>query len=59
MSIREPGKVLQIPWNFCRWVVDNKGRVQMYLDPTKQLHSCFELVEELLESKDLAKPQKS
>ena len=26
-SIHDPDKTLQVPWNFCRWIVDKKGRV--------------------------------
>lgn len=40
--------MLKLPWNFCRWVVDRDGKVQQYLNPTIQLHTCFELVEYLL-----------
>ena len=34
ISVEDSDKVLQIPWNFCKWIVDRKGRVQMYLNPT-------------------------
>ena len=44
--------MLKLPWNFCRWVVDKDGKVQQYLNPTIQLHTCFELVEYLLSSSD-------
>lgn len=49
--------MLKLPWNFCRWVVDSDGRVQQYLNPTVQLHTCFELVEHLLEVDNPAKPK--
>ena len=38
----------ELPWNFCRWVVDAEGRIQMYMNPTIQLHTCYELIEHLL-----------
>lgn len=34
ISKKDPKKMLQIPWNFCRWVLDSKGKVQQYLNPT-------------------------
>ena len=51
MSLKDPKKTLYVPWNFCKWIVDSKGRVQMYMNPTMQLHSCFEVVETLLSDK--------
>ena len=44
--------MLQLPWNFCRWVVDRDGKVQAYLNPTIQLHTVTELVEFLLAKGD-------
>ena len=34
-SRKQPGRILQLPWNFCKWVVDKEGRIQMYLNPTQ------------------------
>ncbi len=48
ISKRDPTKMLQIPWNFCKWIVDKEGKVQMYLNPTIQLHTCHELIEFLI-----------
>ena len=48
ISRKNPGNILQLPWNFCRWVIDCDGRVQMYMNPTKQLHTSYELIEYLL-----------
>lgn len=48
-SRKRPGQILELPWNFCRWVVDRQGKIQMYMNPTIQLHTCYELVEHLLE----------
>jgi len=50
-SRKNPGRVLELPWNFCRWVVDRDGKIQMYLNPTIQLHTSYELIEHLLELK--------
>lgn len=33
-SRKVPGRILELPWNFCRWVVDSNGKVQMYMNPT-------------------------
>jgi len=49
ISKKNPSQMLELPWNFCRWVVDKDGKVQMYLDPTRQIHTCYELVEYLLD----------
>jgi len=43
--------MLQIPWNFCRWVIDREGKVQMYLNPTVNLQAASELIEFLLKNK--------
>ena len=32
-SYKDPTRVFELPWNFCRWLVDSNGKVQMYLDP--------------------------
>lgn len=48
-SRKNPGKMLELPWNFCKWVVDKDGKVQMYLNPTIQLHTAYELIELLLD----------
>jgi len=40
-----PTTVKLVPWNFCRWITDEKGKVQMYMNPTVALHNCYELVE--------------
>ena len=50
ISKKDPTRMLALPWNFCRWVVDSEGRVQMYLNPTNQLAQCYDLVEYLIVS---------
>ena len=47
----------ELPWNFCRWVVDAEGRIQMYMNPTIQLHTCYELIEHLLGLNKQLKPR--
>jgi glutathione peroxidase-family protein len=37
-----------LPWNFCRWVVDRNGKIQMYLNPTIKLDTAFDLIEHFL-----------
>lgn len=27
ISKRDPNKMLQVPWNFCKWIVDKNGKV--------------------------------
>jgi len=49
ISKRDPNKMLKIPWNFCKWIVDKNGKVEQYLNPTIQLHTCYELIEFLLD----------
>jgi glutathione peroxidase-family protein len=41
--------MLKIPWNFCKWIVDKNGKVEQDLNPTIQLHTCYELIEFLLD----------
>ena len=36
-SKQDPGAFLELPWNFCRWVVDKNGKVQMYMNPVVDL----------------------
>ena len=49
ISKQDPSKVLELPWNFCRWVVDRKGKVQMYMNPVVDLQASYEIIEHLLE----------
>lgn len=60
---KDRSKLLQIPWNFCKWLVDRRGRVHKYMDPTEQLPEMYELIETLLTNKKLTqqpvKPYKS
>ena len=44
-----PDKVLNVQWNFCKWVVDDKGKVQKYIRPSGKLYEAYELIEHLLE----------
>lgn len=37
----------EIPWNFCRWILDMNGKVHMYMNPTVGLHNAYELIEYL------------
>ena len=48
-SKQDPGAVLELPWNFCRWVVDKNGKVQMYMNPIVDLQASYEIIEHLLE----------
>ena len=32
-NYKDPSRVLEVPWNFCRWLVDSNGKVQMYMNP--------------------------
>ena len=50
-SRKYPGRILELPWNFCRWVIDRNGKIQMYMNPTIQMHTCYELIEHLLDLK--------
>ena len=45
---KDPARMNQLPWNFCRWVVDRDGKIQMYLNPTVQLASAYDLIEYLI-----------
>lgn len=47
-SKKDPDRVLQIPWNFCRWIVDPQGRVLKYLNPSVQLDTAYDLIEGLV-----------
>ena len=31
ISKKDPTRLLELPWNFCRWILDKNGKVQMYL----------------------------
>lgn len=48
-------KILQIPWNFCKWIVDRRGRVHHYMDPTGQLPDVYNLIEAMLDNKNLTR----
>ena len=48
ISQKDPSKIRELPWNFCRWVVDKKGKVQLYMNPSVDIQTCYELVEHLL-----------
>jgi glutathione peroxidase-family protein len=37
----------EVPWNFCRWIIDMNGKVHMYMNPTVDLHNAYELIEYL------------
>lgn len=52
---RDRSKLLQIPWNFCKWIVDRQGRVHKYMDPTEQLPDVYELIESMLVNEKLTK----
>lgn len=47
-SSKDPGKILQIPWNFCRWLVDRKGRVVKYVNPSQQYDALYPLIKALV-----------
>jgi len=48
----DSSKVVDIPWNFCRWVIDMNGKIHMYLNPTESLDRCTELIEYLCGNED-------
>lgn len=56
---RKKNMIERIPWNFCRWVVDKEGQVQMYLNPTMQIHNCYPLVEKLCKLDNKASKNKN
>lgn len=47
-SRKDPTKMLQIPWNFCKWILDENGKIHMYLNPTVSLFNTYDLIEHLL-----------
>ena len=38
----------QVPWNFCKWIVDKDGEVLMYLDPSEPLEKSKGLIVAML-----------
>ena len=52
ISVRDPTKILQVPWNFCKWILDGEGRVQMYMNPTIQMDVAIPTIEYLLGHKE-------
>ena len=46
---KNPNYYRNLPWNFCRWVIDKEGKIQMYMAPEEQLHPSYEIIEYLLE----------
>ena len=54
-SKNNPDKFMSIPWNFCRWIVDRKGRVLKYLNPSVQLDTAYQLIDSLVAEQSLSK----
>ena len=44
---KNPSLMDQIPWNFCKWIVNLDGKIEMYMNPTVAYHNCYRLVEYL------------
>lgn len=39
---------VNLPWNFCRFIVDMTGKVHKYLAPHKPLADSMQIIEKLL-----------
>ena len=42
------GKIKNLPWNFCKFLIDSEGKVLIYLNPRKSLYSQLDEIESLL-----------
>lgn len=51
-SKRDVNIILNIPWNFCKWVVDPKGRVLKYINPSAPVDSYWGFIDSLLDDSD-------
>jgi glutathione peroxidase len=49
----DPSKVTNVPWNFCRWIVDMDGKVHMFLNPTEGLDRCNQLIDFLCDNEPI------
>ena len=47
-SKKDPNLVLEVPWNFSRWLIDSKGKVHMYLHPAQDITESYSIVEKLI-----------
>ena len=34
---KDPNNIMRVPWNFSKWIVNEKGEVVVYLDPSKSI----------------------
>lgn len=55
ISKQDPSKVLELPWNFCKWICNAEGEVQKYLNPTVHLHGYHDLIESILDPSSVGK----
>ena len=42
------GKVKEIPWNFCKFILNKEGKFVRYLNPKESIFEARTLIEELL-----------
>lgn len=57
ISQQDPSRVLELPWNFCKWICNADGEVQKYLNPTLHLQGYYDLIEYLLDPKNAPQPK--
>ena len=46
------GKVKEIPWNFCKFILNKDGKFIKYLNPRESVFEAKDLIEELLSERD-------
>jgi len=38
----------EIPWNYCKFIIDSEGHLAQYMDPLKEPKKAVPLIEEML-----------
>ena len=46
------GKIRNIPWNFCKFILDEHGQILFYSNPRQSLYKNIDEIEVLLELKE-------
>ena len=44
----ETGKVRNIPWNFAKFIIDEKGEIVIYSNPRQSLYKSIDEIENIL-----------
>lgn len=45
---KQTKKIKNIPWNFCKFILDSDGKVLAYQNPRESLYNCVDEIEAIL-----------